>query len=222
MTPAFRQLLNRFAMPAFERQMAFLDLVGDAPEWDLDLKGGTATVAGRTMGLHLFGTRSNEGDWMWAWAQKKAPVPAAALASAKKVRQVGKKRAIAELAEESFPLAPLELDGHTVALVATAIAELPAYFRFPYAGGTLFAGLDAPALPAPDFSRITKVVREVAERFDLDSRTAFDGYLRSHGATVEGRGDLVARLPGGAVLTAGFDPEGRLSTLRPLPAASAS
>lgn len=220
MTPAFRPLLNRFAMPAFERQMVLADMLGDDFDWDLDLKGGTVSFGpGRNWGLQLLGTRSDETDtWRWAWATKGAPVPASALKAAKAVKAMGRKRSVPELLEEEYPPDAVDLDAHMLSMVATGIAELPVYFRFPYSGGALFAGLEIPdfQLPAPDPQRLAFVIREVCDRMDLDQRVAIEGYLGGRGAKLSGDKDrLLAAWPDGAQLEVTFDEERRLRDVRP-------
>jgi hypothetical protein len=217
MTAGFRQLLNRHAMLAFERQLALMELLGPDHAWTLDLREGTAAFGrGRTYPLQLLGSRSAETNtWRWAWAPG-APVPARLLTAAKAVKAVGRKRLVPELIEQDLPLDALELDGHTLALVATALAQLPAYYRFPYEGGALFAALDAPdvVLGPPDPARLVRVVREVLSRMEVDDRTAFDTYLQARGARFFGdRSRVEARLPDGRAVVAEYDPEGRITGL---------
>ena len=227
MTPGFRQLLNRYAMLGFEHQMALTDLLGPDPDWRLLPKEGKVIFGtDNAFSLHVLGTRSDESNtWLWAWANESAGVPDTALESAKKVRQVGRKRSIGELGVETLPLDNFDFDAHTLALVATAVAGLPAYYRFPYKGGVLFAALDSPALklPAPDVSRMTRVIAEVVDRIDLDERTALISYLEAHGAKVEGdKRQAQARWPDGRVLRAAFNENGRLDAVRPRAAEEAA
>lgn len=218
MTSAFRQLLNRFAMIAFERQLVLMDRLGPEHEVELSIRRARAGFgAGREYGVQLLGTRAAATDtWLWAWANEAAPVPAEALAAVKKVKQVGKKRLAPELVEAEFPLEPVDLDAHTLALVATSIAELPAYYRFPYEGGALFAALEIPGfeLPPPDARRIARVIEEVTNRIALEPRIAVETYLRERGATVRGeRSRVQARFADGQELTAEFDEQGRPARL---------
>lgn len=213
MTPPFRQLLNRFAMLAFERQMLLLELLGDEHDWELSLQDGTVTFGDRTWRLHLLGTRADDDTWQWAWTQKKAPVPAAALEAVKKVRQVGRKRQIPELLEESFPLEPLDLDAHLLSMVASSLADLPAYYRFPYRGGALFAAVDAPevALGTPDPAHLRRVMKDVLSRVDVEPRTAVETYLQDRGARLtRSSTEVEATWPDGRSMTVYFDDRGHL------------
>ncbi len=218
MTSAFRQLLNRFAMMGFERQLALEDQLGSRPTWELDLDGARVAFGpGRGYGLQLLGTRADvSGTWKWAWDHELGRLPESALTAVKKVRQVGKKRMVPELIEGEYPLEPLGLDGHMLALVATGLAELPAYFRFPYEGGALYAAIEATdlGLGEPEPARLKEVIEEVTARMDLDERTAVESYLAARGAKAEGHsGTVAAHLPSGRILTATFDGTGHVSAL---------
>lgn len=217
MTAPFRQLLNRYAMLGFERELLLVEQLGDDPEWSLSLEDGTATIGGRTYGVQLLGTRADEtNSWRWAWADKGAPVPAKVLEAAKKVKATGRKRECPELLEAELPFDALEeLDPHQLSLVATGIAELPAYYRFPYAGGALFAALEIPdfRLPPASARRIAHVVREVVSRMDLDDRIAFDGYMVARGAKLAKRGEQFRASFADGTIVAEFDAHGRLDAV---------
>ncbi len=218
MTSAFRQLLNRFAMLGFERQLALMDRLGPEPRWRLDLDSSRVVFSPeRSYGLQLLGTRSDAaGTWKWAWDHDEPNLSPAALVAVKKVRQIGRKRMVPELIEGEYPLEPLDLDAHMLAIVAAGLAELPAYYRFAYEGGALYAGLEASdvVLGEPDPARLKQVIEEVTSRMDLDERTAVEGYLAARGVKSEGHSGVVAaHLPGGRTLTATFDGTGHVSAL---------
>jgi len=215
MTPGFRLLLNRFAMIGFERQLAFMELLGEDHDWNLSPKNATATFGpAHSYPVQFLGTRADETNtWLWAWANKGSGVPAPALEAAKKCKAVGKKRSIGELEVESLDLDNFEFDAHTLALIATSVAELPAYYRFPYKGGALFVGIDAKdlKLPEADVPRMAHVIREVTTRFELDHRIAFNSYIEQRGGKVQGdKINAIARWPDGRELRARFDEAGKL------------
>lgn len=217
MTPGFRLLLNRYAMIGFERQLAIIDRLGDDPEWSLSPKEGRATFDGAPYSLQLLGTRSAETNtWLWAWANEAADVPSKALEAVRKVRNVGRKRSIGELAVESLPLDNFDFDAHTLALIATSVADLPAYFRFPYEGGALFAALEVPdfSLGPARIPRIARVIAEATSRFDIDHRTALTAYVEARGGRVTGdRRAPRAVWPDGQALNVEFDENDQLTQL---------
>ena len=95
---------------------------------------------------------------------------------------------------------------------------MPAYFRFPYEGGALFAALEMPdlRLPAPRVQTIGHVVTEAVGRFDIDHQTAFTAYVEARGGRVTGdRNTPVARWPDGQTLGATFDSAGHLVRVEP-------
>jgi hypothetical protein len=226
MTPAFRQLLNRYAMSGFERELVLLDLLGD-DDWTFSPKEATATFGkNRVFPLQFLGTRSEQTNtWLWSWASQGGGIPPAALEAAKKVRQVGRKRSIGELEVDTLDLDQFDFDAHTLALVATAVAGLPAYYRFPYRGGALFAALGAGTieLPAAKPAVLARVIRDVVSRMSLDARTAVNAYLTDRGAKIAGgRSHLVASWPTGVGLTVDFDAVGNVVSVDGASVVSAS
>jgi hypothetical protein len=217
MTPGFRLLLNRYAMIGFERQLAIIDRLGDDPEWTLSPREGRATFDGKPFPIQLLGTRSADSNtWLWAWANEASGVPATALDAARKIRNVGRKRSIGELAVESLPLDNFDFDAHTLALIATSVAEMPAYFRFPYETGALFAAIEIPdfTLGAARVPRIARVITEATSRFDIDHRTALTAYIEARGGRVTGdRRTPKAVWPDGQALNVQFDENDHLVQL---------
>jgi hypothetical protein len=201
-------------MIGFERQLAVIDRLGDDPEWTLSVREGTATFDGKPYRIQLLGTRSSDSNtWLWAWANEAGGVPSTALEAARKVRNVGRKRSIGELAVESLPLDNFDFDAHTLALIATSVAELPAYFRFPYEGGALFAALESPdlTLGPPRIPRLARVITEATSRFDIDHRTALTAYVEARGGRVTGdRRSPRAVWPDGQALNVQFDEQEHL------------
>lgn len=196
MTPAFRQLMNRFYMVGHERQIVFDERLGHDREWTLSLEDGTVSFGpNRTWRIQLLGLYTpgeDEGIWRWSWADARS-LPNQLLVAGRRIRQFGKKRNCPELLEEEYPPEPVHLDPRALALVGTGIAELPVFHSFPYRNGVLYAALDIPGfeLPEAEPDRMASVIDESLNRYSLDDRTALETYMSARGAKVSGSAEGV-------------------------------
>lgn len=212
MTPAFRQLMNRFYMVGQERQLAFEKQLGPGREWSLSLDDGTVSFGPeQTWRIQLIGhytpaesisksvdgppagESEDEGLWRWSWADARS-VPGPLLMAGRRLRQFAKKRGCPELLEEEYPPERVDLDPRTLALVATGITEFPVFHSFPFRRGVLYAAIDVPGfeLGEADPDHLVSIVEDSFDRFKLDDRTALETYFSSRGAMVSASAEGVA------------------------------
>lgn len=212
--------MNRFVMVGQERQLLFDERLGENREWTLSLEDGTVSFGPeRTWRIQLLGlqTPSEEGSiWRWSWADART-LPNQLLMAGKRIRQFGKKRSCPELLEEEYPPEAVDLDGRTLSLVATGIAELPVFHAFPYRNGMLYAALDIPGfeLPAADPDRLSSIINDCLGRYDMDHRTSLETYLSARGAKVSANAEgVTARWDDGRGLYASLGPDRRFVGVR--------
>lgn len=211
----FNELLSEHVGAAFARQLAFADFLGER-NWNLDL--GTGKVGfgdDLEYPIQLLGSEAhNNNTWLWAWANRHIDPAPQAMAAATRLRDLGKKRGIAPLAEPTFSLDAA--DGHAIAMVASGIEGGCCYYRGPYNGGAaFFLVTDVPKsllAPVPPERAIT-VLTQVISQFDVDHRLMAKSFLASQGFELREESKSVTASREGGTITLSFDELGRLTEI---------
>lgn len=204
-------------MASVDQQSCLSDLVGE-DYWSVDLAAGLIYFSDRYQWhVQLLGTESAaSGTWLWAWANTESNIPAHLLAASLALKAYGEQHGIPELTTPQLPLD--QIDGHTLALLASGICEANAYYRCPYEGGALFVLImdeNFPKRTDPPLQRVATVFPQTIASLEVpDHKLALAGYLDHYGLTHEQDGDkIVVKENGEPVLTAAFDAQNRLTKL---------
>jgi hypothetical protein len=211
----FQDLFTQYAATGVSRQLALADLLGDR-DWELDLTAGTVTFGtDLTYPIQLLGTESEaDGTWLWAWANEESNLPPALLQLCGWLREYGRRAALPELSEPTFPLD--RADGHRLALLASGLTGR-CYYRGPYEGGAVFFHLEnlpAEVLAPVSAERALTALGQVIQSFPVDHRSAAVAFLHQQGWQVEpGNEVVVGRHPDGSDIRLEFDRQGRISQL---------
>lgn len=210
MTP-FTALFTDHLGLSLARQLAFWEFLGEH-EWSLDLERGTADFgAGRVYPVQLLGNEveTGEGAWVWAWAHRE--LPDVVLTAAHRLRDYGENKGIAELTEPELPLT--DLDGHSLATVASGLCRADAYYRGPYDGGAVFFLVhDTPLQGQPiSAERIANVIMTALAEYSVDHKRLTASLLRQEGFSfTREEGGGIATAPDGRALRVEFDADGEL------------
>jgi hypothetical protein len=217
MQSLLRPLLYRHAASSFDKQLYLANLVGEA-DWRFDLAAGLLSFGDRFhWRVQLLGTEAEETHtWLWAWANDASDIPPDLVRAAAALRILGRLQNIPEITEPEVPLG--EVDGHTLALIASGLCQANAYYRAPYDGGALFLLIQDDIFPRcqePPLARIASVFPQAIAAPDIaNHRLALAGHLAHYGIDGRDEGDRVlVREAGQPVLTATFDEVDRLTKL---------
>lgn len=207
----------RQSMISLGNQIALFDLT-ENQRWYTDLDTGTLCFGDQYhWQIQLLGTESEaSGTWLWSWANAVNDIPAPLLVASFAVKAYGEQNGIPELTTPQLPLD--QIDGHTLALLASGICEANAYYRCPYEGGALFVLIMDETFPKctdPPLQRIATVFPQAIASLEIpDHQLALRGYLDSYGLAHEVAGNqIVVKENGEPVLTATFDEQNRLTNL---------
>lgn len=209
-------LFTHHAASTFDKQLHLNDLVGEL-DWHFDLGSGCLSFADRyRWHTQVLGTESEANQtWLWAWANRSGIAPELLQASLA-LRDLGWQHGIAELLEAQLPLA--EIDGHSLALIASGLLNADAYYRAPYEGGAAFLLITDERFPrcsAPPLARIASVFPQALAALDIPNhKAALAGYLESYGLAFESEpARIVVKEQDEPVLTGTFDEQDRLTHL---------
>ncbi len=209
---------SRHAASSFEKQHHLIGLI-EQLNWRLSPSAGTLEFSNQfDWNIHIIVSESFLSDtWLWAWANTESNIPDHLLHASLALKAYGVKHGIPELTTPELPLS--QIDGHTLALLASGICDADAYYRCPYEGGALYVLImddDFPECPDPPLQRIATVFPQAIASLDIpDHEEALCGYLDDYDLEHEHAGNqIIVRDEGGeSVLTATFDEQKRLTNL---------
>lgn len=211
--PVFLAFLGEGGLSAWDRQLAFADIVGDR-DWLLD-QDARVLQLGEDLWLpaSLLGTVSDSaGTWLWAWANPS--IEPEMRVDAERARAIGASRDLDLLEEAEVDLARI-IDGHLLALAVSGVLDADAYYQCPYDGGTAYVTVKLSRVRGPHPSpgrRVGEVVRRaLVDMPYLISRPSIESYISAIGATASTDGATIVVEDGP---TLAFDEGGRLTELR--------
>lgn len=213
-----KMLSFRRVVDLLNNQLYFSNFVGNL-DWLFDAGSGLLSFGDQhRWQTQLLGTESEaSGTWLWAWANSGSNIPAHLLVTSLALKAYGEQHGIPELATPQLTLD--QIDGHTLAVLASGICEANAYCRCPYEGGALYVLImdeSFPKCPDPPLQRVATVFPQAIGSLAIpDHEQALCGYLDYCDLKHEHTGNqIVVRGEGGeALLTATFDEQKRLTNL---------
>lgn len=214
--PQLQALLDEHLLPAFDRQLAFGEIVGDR-DWQLDQDAGVLRMGDdMVLPAQVLGTVSEaSGSWRWAWANDS--VAENLTRRAREASAIGRERGIGVLTDADVDLGRI-LDGHVLALVVADLLGVDAYYRCPYDGGEVFVLVELSLMGRERAESVSSRAMSVVSQALLGvpvpiRQTAVSNYLRGLGLPVrETDGDL--RVVDGPQARFRFDRQGRLTEIQ--------
>jgi hypothetical protein len=205
------------ALSSWVKQDRISDVVHNF-DWNLDLASGFLSFSDKyRWQTQLLGTVSDSSnDWLWAWANIQSNISDHLLEACRALKAYGEQHGIPELTMPHLSLD--QVDGHTLALLASGICEANAYYRCPCEGGSLYILImdeNFPKCSEPLLQRIASAFPQAISNLDIpDHKLALTSYLDHCCLVYEQDGEkLVVKENGEPVLTATFDELNRLTNL---------
>lgn len=217
--PTFRDLFIEHVGASLERQLDLEDKIGPC-DWNLNMPAGT--IAFDTPGtalvvpMQVLGTEADAASlWIAAWSIDPKRMPPAVAEASRKVKAMGEKDKIPELANGRLSLD--EIDGEKYCIVASALLKAPGYFRAPFDGGPMFILLNDASLvtkPERPSARIAEVFRRASDLLQpAEQKRAFAAYVKYHGGKLTEEPKELRAAWSGETLTAKVDSDGTVYSL---------
>jgi hypothetical protein len=207
------ELFERYAGPAFEKQMHFSNLVGKY-NWGVDMKKGEISFGSEFhFPLQVIGSFSHDGGtWLWAWANTQSGLSEQVTEHAVALQQYGEENGIDFLTEPEFEYEKNKLQ--FIALLASGMFGCSGYYLANYGSGTLLATITSPAAetPAEEPANIIKVTQVLISNFEFNHREFFKNYLSAKGYKLDIDENQINAI-GRNKITADFDNLGRLTNI---------
>lgn len=222
MLSRFVEMFHDHAAASLDKQLALGDMLGEH-EWTFDMDAGRITFTGgrllskkrHTFAVQVLGTESEgTNTWLWAWANERTP-PAPLLHAANRMKAIGAKEGVPELADPHLDLGTLT--GHHFAMVASGLLAANCYYRGSYEGGAVFLLIRDPSFPRPSsepLARIASIFPQLISSMDIDDhKRSFLSYLKFYKLHVADEGAVVVGRAAAGRLSATFDEAHRLTEL---------
>ena len=204
----FQQLLSQHIATSLLKQQVLGDFLGEY-NWQVNISAGTVDFGkGRVYPLQIIGTESEiTGTWLWGWANTQSNVPPGLLICGQALRELGEKENIEELRQAQFDLD--EVDGHSIAIIASGVCKADAYFRGPYEGGDLFfliTGTPLPAQLSTSTLEHVNMMSSVISQFPVHHRLMAQSFLQQQGYDLsESASEIIASSASGDKISIRFD-----------------
>jgi hypothetical protein len=216
MTQFCNRLFIQYAPSSLDKQLFISDLISDDASWNLSIENGRLQIGEiHNWRIQVLGTEAFS-DQSWLWANTVSNIPDHLLFASLALRAYGEQQGIPELTTPQIPLD--QVNGNTLALLASGICEANAYYRCSYESGALFVLIlddNFPKCTDPPLQRVVTVFPQAIALLEIpDHKLALTGYLDHYSLSYEQDGDkIVVKENGEAALTAIFDEQNRLTNL---------
>lgn len=211
------EIYQTYVALSLDKQLHIADLIGDL-DWQFDMASRLLSLGHRfCWRAQILGTESESSrTWLWSWANEASNIPENLLQASLTIKAFGEQHEIPELTAPEVPLD--EIDGHSLAMIASGVCRANAYYRAPYDVGAAYLLIMDESFPRntdEPLSRIATVFPQAIAALEIPNhRLAFLAYLASYG--ILGRSDGNRVLVDGSnkpAMTAIFDEQNRLIRL---------
>ncbi len=207
----YADLLTRYAVASFDKQLHLQEVFGKQRGWSFDLNASTLTLSDmQPFHIQLLGTESEQSKtWLWAWANTESGIPPVALEAAEQLRTFGTNYNIRQFTASELLITEND-NGFYFSLIASGLLGADSFYRASYDGGALYMLLQDQAYPRTSeniLMRTTRIIPAAMKKLNLnDPRGACFYYLTWYGFDVKATDSmLVAADKTGSVLRVRFD-----------------
>jgi hypothetical protein len=211
----FQSIFEQHVALSLEKQYALADYLG-SHNWNVDLGEGKVDFGQRRVfQIQLLGSEDYEvGTWLWAWANTHIQNSAhqGIFQAGAALREYGLQNNVAELTTSELELDG-SIDGHRLALVASALYPADFYYRGEIANGAVyFLVTDTPLQkrPSADVPRLITIITQIINTFEVNHRRMISSYLTQKGFVGDGE---VWQHQDGQKLVTQFDALDRLASI---------
>lgn len=209
------ELFERYAGPAFEKQLGFNNLVGKL-NWNVDMKKGEISFGSQYhFPLQVIGTFShNASSWLWAWANTGSGLSSQVTQQALAMQQYGKENGIGFFTEPEFEYEKNKLQ--FIALIASGMFGCSGYYLANYGAGTMvttITSLGAETQGEEQPAGIADVTRVLTSNFEFNHREFLKHYLTAKGYKLNISENQINGITAGIKITSDFDQLGRLTEI---------
>ncbi|WP_405314652.1 DUF6882 domain-containing protein [Methanobrevibacter sp.] len=208
---SFKVLLSKYGALALDKQENLSELIGEEAG-DLDIEKGQLTFGDVTFQVQIFGFFMQDSkQWSWAWDNEDI-FGENLIKSALQIKSIGEEFDIPEF---TTPLLNATYDDcHTLAMTASSILAMDAYYAVSEEGLDIFVGIKSDLIKENDSAKkFRDTFYTFQKNFNIYPKIAFESYTKLKGYGFKPHDDFALAKIGEARVMAGYTERGNITRL---------
>ena len=208
---SFKVLLSKYGALALDKQENLSELIGEEAG-DLDIEKGQLSFGDVTFQVQIFGFFMQDSkQWSWAWDNEDI-FGENLIKSALQIKSIGEEFDIPEF---TTPLLNATYDDcHTLAMTASSILAMDAYYAVSEEGLDIFVGIKSDLIKENDSARkFRDTFYTFQKNFNIYPKIAFESYTKLKGYGFKPHDDFALAKIGEARVMAGYTERGNVTRL---------
>lgn len=207
----FKIILSKYGALALDRQENLSELIGETAG-DLDIEKGTVTFDDIVLPVQILGFYMQESkQWSWAWDNEDI-FGKDLIKSANQIKSIGEEF---EIKEFTSPILNADFnDCHTLAMAATGILNLDAYYSVSEDGLDIFVLIKSDLIKQNNnVVKFRDTFYTFQKNFNIYPKIAFESYTKLKGYGFKPHDDFALAKIGEARVMAGFTERGNVTRI---------
>ena len=208
---SFKVLLSKYGALALDKQENLSELIGEEAG-DLDIEKGQLTFGDVTFQVQIFGFFMQDSkQWSWAWDNEDI-FGENLIKSSLQIKSIGEEFDIPEF---TTPLLNATYDDcHTLAMTASSILAMDAYYAVSEEGLDIFVGIKSDLIKENDSAKkFRDTFYTFQKNFNIYPKIAFESYTKLKGYGFKPHDDFALAKIGEARVMAGYTERGNITRL---------
>ena len=208
---SFKILLSKYGALALDKQENLSELIGEEVG-DLDIEKGQLSFGDVTFQVQILGFFMQDSkQWSWAWDNEDI-FGEKLIKSALQIKSIGEEFGIPEFAT---PLLNATYDDcHTLAMTASSILAMDAYYAVSEDGLDIFVGITSDLIKENDSAKkFRDTFYTFQKNFNIYPKIAFESYTKLKGYGFKPHDDFALAKIGEARVMAGCTERGNITRL---------
>lgn len=207
----FKIILSKYGALALDRQENLSELIGETAG-DLDIEKGTVAFNDIVLPVQILGFYMQDSkQWSWAWDNEDI-FGKDLIDSANQIKAIGEEF---EIKEYITPLLNADFnDCHTLAMTATGILDMDAYYSISEDGLDIFVLIKSDLINENnDVVKFRDTFYTFQKNFNIYPKIAFESYTKLKGYGFKPHDDFALAKIGEARVMAGFTERGNVTRI---------
>lgn len=208
---SFKILLSKYGALALDKQENLSELIGEEVG-DLDIEKGQLSFGDVTFQVQILGFFMQDSkQWSWAWDNEDI-FGEKLIKSALQIKSIGEEFGIPEF---TTPLLNATYDDcHTLAMTASSILAMDAYYAVSEDGLDIFVGITSDLIKENDSAKkFRDTFYTFQKNFNIYPKIAFESYTKLKGYGFKPHDDFALAKIGEARVMAGYTERGNITRL---------